>query len=178
MNLVPTLPPHFFKILSPVTSFKTMQCQPRRPQSESVHFLSDYSDLKQDQKRMEHFTSLYGVLIDFIGESNMPNSAELMGIYGRVSMVRIKLVFSKLEMQSSTSVILAELIPDRLNNWLTTVHLFEENYMLCRTDNYRNWIFLHFFICVVVTCPIVCILGSHLFLVNTMSYYILFSTSH
>jgi SET and MYND domain-containing protein len=56
-------------------------------------FLSDYSDLKQDQKRMEHFTSLYGVLIDFIGESNLPNSAELMGIYGRVSMVRVTLVF-------------------------------------------------------------------------------------
>jgi SET and MYND domain-containing protein len=50
-------------------------------------FLPDYSDLKQDKKRMEHFTSLYGVLIDFIGENNLPNSAELMGIYGRVSMV-------------------------------------------------------------------------------------------
>lgn len=50
-------------------------------------FFSDYSDLKQDQKRMEHFTSLYGVLIDFIGESNLPNTAELMGIYGRVSVV-------------------------------------------------------------------------------------------
>jgi SET and MYND domain-containing protein len=36
---------------------------------------------------MEHFTSLCGVLIDFIGESNLPNSAELMGIYGRVSVV-------------------------------------------------------------------------------------------
>ncbi|PNF32480.1 Histone-lysine N-methyltransferase SMYD3 [Cryptotermes secundus] len=46
--------------------------------------MSHYSDLKQDQKRMEHFTSLYGVLIDFIGESNLPNSAELMGIYGRM----------------------------------------------------------------------------------------------
>jgi hypothetical protein len=50
-----------------------------------VFFSPDYSDLKQDQKRMEHFTSLYGVLIDFIGESNLPNTAELMGIYGRVS---------------------------------------------------------------------------------------------
>ncbi|KAJ4437509.1 hypothetical protein ANN_17654, partial [Periplaneta americana] len=33
---------------------------------------------------MEHFTSLCGVLIDFIGENNLPNSAELMGIYGRL----------------------------------------------------------------------------------------------
>ncbi|KAJ9601497.1 hypothetical protein L9F63_000336 [Diploptera punctata] len=46
--------------------------------------MSHYSDIKQDQKRMEHFTSLCGVLIDFIGESNLPNSAELMGIYGRL----------------------------------------------------------------------------------------------
>ncbi|KDR23505.1 histone-lysine N-methyltransferase SMYD3 [Zootermopsis nevadensis] len=46
--------------------------------------MSHYSDLKQDQKRMEHFTSLCGVLIDFVGESNLPNSAELMGIYGRM----------------------------------------------------------------------------------------------
>lgn len=55
--------------------------------AERLFFFSDYSDLKQDQKRMEHFTSLYGVLIDFIGESNLPNTAELMGIYGRVSVV-------------------------------------------------------------------------------------------
>ena len=38
---------------------------------------------------MEHFTSLCGVLIDFIGESNLPNSAELMGIYGRVSITEL-----------------------------------------------------------------------------------------
>ncbi|PSN32785.1 hypothetical protein C0J52_25743 [Blattella germanica] len=46
--------------------------------------MSHYSDIKQDKKRMEHFTSLCGVLIDFIGEHNLPNSAELMGIYGRL----------------------------------------------------------------------------------------------
>lgn len=70
-------------------------------------FLSDYSDLKQDQKRMEHFTSLCGVLIDFIGESNLPNSAELMGIYGRVSMIWTKLVnyyFLLLKVLSSSAM--------------------------------------------------------------------------
>lgn len=46
--------------------------------------MSHYSDLKQDCKRMEHFTSLYGVLVEFLGEGELPNSAELMGIYGRM----------------------------------------------------------------------------------------------
>lgn len=32
---------------------------------------------------MEHFTSLCGVLLEFLGETLMPNTAELMGIYGR-----------------------------------------------------------------------------------------------
>jgi hypothetical protein len=36
----------------------------------------------------------------------LPNSAELMGIYGRVSMVRVTLVFWKLEMLTSSAVIM------------------------------------------------------------------------
>lgn len=46
---------------------------------------SDYSDLKGDQKRMEHFASLYGVLVEYMGVHALPNSAELLGMYGRVS---------------------------------------------------------------------------------------------
>ncbi|XP_066994320.2 histone-lysine N-methyltransferase SMYD3 [Anabrus simplex] len=46
--------------------------------------MSHYTDLKQDSKRIEHFTSLCAVIMDFLGESNLPNSAELMGIYGRM----------------------------------------------------------------------------------------------
>ncbi|XP_015512284.1 histone-lysine N-methyltransferase SMYD3 isoform X1 [Neodiprion lecontei] len=46
--------------------------------------MSHYSDLKQDVKRMEHFTSLCGVLFEVLGETLLPNSAELMGIYGRL----------------------------------------------------------------------------------------------
>nr|CAD7264665.1 unnamed protein product [Timema shepardi] len=57
-----------------------------------THFLeclivqfSDYSNVKQDKLRMEHLTALSVVLTEFIGESNMPNSAELMAMYGRMS---------------------------------------------------------------------------------------------
>lgn len=33
---------------------------------------------------MEHFTSLCTVLFEFLGDEMLPNSAELMGMYGRV----------------------------------------------------------------------------------------------
>ncbi|XP_015599197.1 histone-lysine N-methyltransferase SMYD3 isoform X2 [Cephus cinctus] len=46
--------------------------------------MSHYSDIKQDKKRMEHFTSLCGVLFEYLGKTLIPNSAELMGIYGRI----------------------------------------------------------------------------------------------
>ncbi|XP_046817010.1 histone-lysine N-methyltransferase SMYD3 isoform X1 [Vespa crabro] len=46
--------------------------------------MSHYSDIKKDVKRMEHFTSLCGVLFEFLGNIPIPNSAELMGIYGRI----------------------------------------------------------------------------------------------
>lgn len=34
---------------------------------------------------MEHFTTLCAVLFEFLGDFSLPNSAELMGMYGRVS---------------------------------------------------------------------------------------------
>lgn len=34
---------------------------------------------------MEHFTSLCAVLMEYLGEGALPNSAELLGMYGRVS---------------------------------------------------------------------------------------------
>ncbi|XP_063234789.1 histone-lysine N-methyltransferase SMYD3 isoform X2 [Bacillus rossius redtenbacheri] len=46
--------------------------------------MSHYSDIKQDEKKMEHFASLFAVLTEFLGEENVPNSAELLGIYGRM----------------------------------------------------------------------------------------------
>lgn len=45
---------------------------------------SDYSDLKADKKRMDHFTSLCVVLYEFLKDISLPNTVELMGIYGRV----------------------------------------------------------------------------------------------
>jgi hypothetical protein len=38
---------------------------------------------------MEHFESLVAVLSAYLGESSLPNMVELMGIYGRVSLVLI-----------------------------------------------------------------------------------------
>ncbi|XP_017770088.1 PREDICTED: histone-lysine N-methyltransferase SMYD3 isoform X2 [Nicrophorus vespilloides] len=46
--------------------------------------MSHYTDLKENSKKMEHFVSLYGVLHEFFGGVGLPNSAELMGMYGRM----------------------------------------------------------------------------------------------
>ncbi|XP_060526173.1 histone-lysine N-methyltransferase SMYD3-like isoform X2 [Cylas formicarius] len=45
--------------------------------------MSHYPELKKDQRRMEHLSSLYGVLYEFC-DNMLPNSAEFMGIYGRM----------------------------------------------------------------------------------------------
>lgn len=46
--------------------------------------MSHYSDLKADKKRMDHFTSLCVVLFEFLKDLSLPNTVELMGIYGRM----------------------------------------------------------------------------------------------
>ncbi|XP_015176483.1 PREDICTED: histone-lysine N-methyltransferase SMYD3 isoform X2 [Polistes dominula] len=46
--------------------------------------MSHYTDIKNDAKRMEHFISLCAVLFAFLENIPLPNSAELMGIYGRI----------------------------------------------------------------------------------------------
>ncbi|XP_017887252.1 histone-lysine N-methyltransferase SMYD3 isoform X2 [Ceratina calcarata] len=46
--------------------------------------MSHYTDIKKDEKKMEHFVCLCGVLFEFLGDTLMPNSAELIGIYGRI----------------------------------------------------------------------------------------------
>ena len=103
----------------------------------SFLFFSDYSDLKQDQKRMEHFTSLYGVLIDFVGESNLPNTAELMGIYGRVSVVWIKLNIFKI--RSSVIILqwyIIEFLPYSLRVGVGKFHICEK----CRI---KQWLVIN-----------------------------------
>ncbi|KAJ3664643.1 hypothetical protein Zmor_000196 [Zophobas morio] len=46
--------------------------------------MSHYPNIKGDKPRMEHFTSLCAVLFEFLGDDILPNSAELMGMYGRM----------------------------------------------------------------------------------------------
>lgn len=48
------------------------------------NLFTDYTDLKSDKKRMDHFTSLCGVLFEFLKDISMPNAVEMIGIYGRV----------------------------------------------------------------------------------------------
>lgn len=47
----------------------------------------DYKDVKLDKKRMEHFMTICEVLKEYLSEVILPNSAELLGIYGRVSLL-------------------------------------------------------------------------------------------
>ncbi|XP_030755514.1 histone-lysine N-methyltransferase SMYD3 isoform X2 [Sitophilus oryzae] len=46
--------------------------------------ISHYPEIKRDKKRMEHLTSLYGVLYEFCDGEMLPNIAELTGFYGRM----------------------------------------------------------------------------------------------
>lgn len=46
--------------------------------------MSHYPNLKNDDHRLEHFSSLCGVLKEYMGEANLPNPIELLGIYGRM----------------------------------------------------------------------------------------------
>lgn len=53
--------------------------------------ISDYNEIKNDAKKMEHFMSLYAALQAYLGMDYLPNTAELLGIYGRVIVSRTKL---------------------------------------------------------------------------------------
>lgn len=46
---------------------------------------SDYTNIKNDKPRLEHFSSLYGVLQVFFGNETLPNSADLLSMFGKVS---------------------------------------------------------------------------------------------
>lgn len=48
--------------------------------------MSHYADIKKDEKKIEHFMCLCGVLQAFFEDVPVPNAAELMGIYGRICM--------------------------------------------------------------------------------------------
>ncbi|KAJ8914972.1 hypothetical protein NQ315_002496 [Exocentrus adspersus] len=46
--------------------------------------LSHYPEIKNDKSRMEHLSSLYGVLLDFFKGEALPDFVEFTGMYGRV----------------------------------------------------------------------------------------------
>ncbi|KAH9629543.1 hypothetical protein HF086_014554 [Spodoptera exigua] len=71
----------------------------------------DYSDLKSDTKRMDHFTSLCVVLYEFLKDISLPNTVELMGLYGR--MVINSFMILDIDMNSiGTGIYLASSILD------------------------------------------------------------------
>lgn len=46
---------------------------------------TDYAEIKNDERRLEHLESLYGVLQEMMGDSVIvPNLTELTSLYGRV----------------------------------------------------------------------------------------------
>ncbi|XP_050663854.1 N-lysine methyltransferase SMYD2-A isoform X1 [Leptidea sinapis] len=46
--------------------------------------MSHYTDLKKDRKRMDHFTSLCVILYEFMKDFSLPNTVDLMGLFGRM----------------------------------------------------------------------------------------------
>ncbi|XP_053602088.1 histone-lysine N-methyltransferase SMYD3 [Plodia interpunctella] len=73
--------------------------------------MSHYSDLKTDQKRMEHFASLCRVLHEFLKDISLPNAVEMMGLFGR--MVINSFTILDIDMNSiGTGVYLASSIVD------------------------------------------------------------------
>ncbi|XP_076673867.1 SET and MYND domain containing, class 3 isoform X4 [Andrena cerasifolii] len=46
--------------------------------------MSHYADIKKDEKRLEHFMYICGILMEILGDISMPNYPELIGIYGRI----------------------------------------------------------------------------------------------
>lgn len=58
----------------------------------STYFsVPDYKDVKEDKKRMEHFTTICAVLEEYLSDTILPNPAELLSIYGRVIIPSIEL---------------------------------------------------------------------------------------
>ncbi|XP_058803474.1 histone-lysine N-methyltransferase SMYD3 isoform X2 [Phymastichus coffea] len=46
--------------------------------------MTHYTDIKNDPKRMEHFVSICQVLQEYMCDTTLPNSAELLAIFGRI----------------------------------------------------------------------------------------------
>nr|XP_032512528.1 LOW QUALITY PROTEIN: histone-lysine N-methyltransferase SMYD3 [Danaus plexippus plexippus] len=77
--------------------------------------MSHYSDLKSDKKRMDHFSTLSMVLFEYLKDISLPNTADLMGLYGR--MVINSFTILDIEMNSiGTGIYLASSVIDHSCN--------------------------------------------------------------
>ncbi|KAF4520169.1 hypothetical protein B566_EDAN008987 [Ephemera danica] len=85
--------------------------------------MSHYSDVKKDALRMEHYESLVVVLSSFLGADKLPNSAELLGIYGRICVNSFSILDREM-LSVGTGVYLAASILDHSCN-PTAVATFE-----------------------------------------------------
>ncbi|KRT79564.1 hypothetical protein AMK59_8131 [Oryctes borbonicus] len=61
------------------------------------HLMSHYGDLKTDERRLEHFMSLCGVLKEFLNDTMIPNPVELLGIYGRMCINSFNIIDSEMK---------------------------------------------------------------------------------
>ncbi|GJQ73890.1 putative MYND finger protein [Trypoxylus dichotomus] len=73
--------------------------------------MSHYGDLKTDERRLEHFTALCSVLKEFLSDAIMPNSVELLGMYGRMCINSFNIIDSEMK-TLGTGIYLAASILD------------------------------------------------------------------
>ncbi|KAI4503916.1 hypothetical protein M0802_001319 [Mischocyttarus mexicanus] len=93
--------------------------------------MSHYSDIKKDAKRLEHFTSICAVLLVFLSNIPVPNTAELLGIYGRICINSFNIL--DLDMNSiGVGIYLAPSVIDHSCN-PNAVAVFEGTTILIRT---------------------------------------------
>lgn len=102
--------------------------------------MSHYPNLKNDNSRMEHFSSLYGVLYEFFRGESLPNSAELMGMFGRMCVNSFSICNQELQ-SVGTGIYLAASIVDH-SCQPTAVVTFEGTTLIMRaleTLTSLNW---------------------------------------
>lgn len=86
-RITPEIDSECLKILCLVCIFLNFICRVK------CLYIVDYADLKSDERRLEHFMSLCRVLNEFLKDIMLPNSVELLGIYGRVHFYIIRLKY-------------------------------------------------------------------------------------
>ncbi|KAL1489651.1 hypothetical protein ABEB36_013595 [Hypothenemus hampei] len=93
--------------------------------------MSHYSELKNDSRRMEHVTSLYAVLTDFMQDEQLPNFVEFTGLYGRMSVNSFTICNQELQ-SLGTGIYLAASIIDH-SCQPNALAIFEGTTLIIRT---------------------------------------------